>query len=104
MSDHIDLENHPVAAAWLQAARAATAEIGRLTEIRDEAIQHVKDSLGDHTEARIDGHPVATWAWSKPGQRLDRKKLEGDFGKAVIDTYLVDNAPARPFRILEVSE
>lgn len=99
MSDHTELD--PATAAWLHAARAANAEIARLTEVRDVAISRVKDALGDHTEARVGGHPVATWAWSKPGQRLDRKKLEGDYGKDVIDAYLVDNTPARPFRILE---
>jgi hypothetical protein len=90
----------PAAAAWLKAARAATAEIIRLTEIRDRAIGHVKDALGDAEQATIGGCPVATWAWSKPGQRLDRKKLEADYGTDVIAAYLVDNQPARPFRIL----
>lgn len=98
MTDHVDLD--PSTAAWLSAARAATAEIARLSEIRDRAIQHVKDTLGDAEEARVDGKPVVTWAWSKPGQRLDRKKLEGDYGADVIAAYLVDNQPSRPFRLL----
>jgi len=89
------------AAAWLQAARAAATEIQRLTAIRDRAIGHVKDALGDHETGTINGKPAVTWAWSKPGQRLDRKKLEGDFGKDIIAKYLVDNQPARPFKILD---
>jgi hypothetical protein len=89
------------AAAWLQAARAATAEITRLTEIRDRALDHVKQAMGDSEAATINGRPAVTWAWSKPGQRLNRTKLEEAFGVEVIAGYLVDNKPSRPFRILE---
>ena len=87
-------------AAWLKAARAANTEIARLTEIRDRAIDHVKNVMGDSEAATVNGKPAATWSWSKPGQRLDRKKLEENFGKDVIAGFLVDNQPARPFRIL----
>lgn len=96
----IDLDGS--SAAWLEAARAAKAEIARLQEIYDKAIEHVKDCLGGCEEARLNGKPVVSWTWSRPGQRLDRKKLEEAFGKEVIDGYLVDNTPARPFRILDV--
>lgn len=87
-------------AAWLEAARAASKEIARLSEIRDRALGHVKHAMGDAEAATVNGKPAVTWAWSKPGQRLDRKKLEGDFGPEVIAKYLVDNQPARPFRIV----
>jgi len=88
------------ATAWLQAARAADKEIARLSEIRDRAAYHVKEAMGDTETATVNGKPAVTWAWSKPGQRLDRKKLEGDFGAGVIAGYLVDNKPSRPFRII----
>jgi hypothetical protein len=90
-----------VTAAWLKAARVAAAEIARLQEVKERAIGHVKEALGDAEEGTIEGRPAVTWAWSKPGQRLDRKKLEGDFGADVIAAYLVGNQPARPFRILD---
>ena len=102
MTDHADLG--PVPAAWLKAIAAWDAQIAELTAKRARAIEIVKETLGDATEARIDGKPVATWAWSKPGQRLDRKKLEGDYGADVIAAYLIDNAPARPFKILAGDE
>lgn len=86
--------------AWLEAARAAKAEIARLEEIVERAIYHVKDAMGDDEQATVNGHPVVTWGWSKPGQRLDRKKLEADYGPEEIARYLVDNKPARPFKIL----
>ena len=98
MTDHVELDG--TTAAWLEAARAASAEIARLSEIKERAIQHVKDTLGDTPEGRVNGKPVVTWAWSKPGQRLDRKKLEGDYGTDVIAAYLVDNQPSRPFKML----
>jgi hypothetical protein len=88
------------AAAWLQAARAAGKEIARLEEIRDRALFHVKEAMGDTEQATVNGRPAATWAWSKPGQRLDRKKLEEAYGQEEIARYLVDNKPARPFKIV----
>jgi hypothetical protein len=94
-------ELDPAAAAWLKAARAASAEITRLTQIRDRAAGHVKQAMGDDETATLGGRPVVSWAWSKPGQRLDRKKLEADYGPDVIAKYLVDNQAARPFKILD---
>lgn len=88
------------AAAWLEAARAANAEIARLSEIRDRALDHVKNAMGDHEAATVNGKPAVTWAWSKPGQRLDRKKLEEAYGTETIAGYLVPNQPARPFKII----
>lgn len=90
------------AAAWLEAARAANAEITRLTGIRDRAIQHVKDVMGDAEEASVNGRPVVSWAWSKPGQRIDKNALEADHGPQFLAKYLVDNKPARPFRLLDL--
>lgn len=94
-------ELDPVAAAWLTAAKAAKAEIARLEEIRDRAVEHVQAAMGDREEATVGGHPAVTWAWSKPGKRLDRKALEADHGPEFVAKYLVDNTPARPFRILD---
>ena len=93
-------ELDPTIAAWVQAARAAADQITYYQEIKARAVEHIQAAMGDATEATVDGKPVVSWAWSKPGQRLDRNKLEGDFGADVIAQYLVDNKPARPFRLL----
>jgi hypothetical protein len=90
----------PDAVAWLRAAQAAKTEISRLQEICQRAIEHVQQAMGDHDEATISGRPAVTWAWSKPGQRLDRRKLEEAYGAETIAAYLVDNQPARPFKII----
>jgi hypothetical protein len=91
----------PTAAAWLQAARAAKAEIARLEEIAERAISHVKNAMGDAEHATVNGKPAVTWAWSKPGKRIDRKALEADHGPEFVAKYLVDNVPARPFKLLD---
>jgi hypothetical protein len=101
MTGHVDLDRDPVTAAWLRAITGWDTQIAELQAKRARAVDLIKAAMQDATEARIGGRPVATWTWSKPGQRLDRKKLEGDFGKDVIDGYLTDNTPARPFKILE---
>jgi hypothetical protein len=94
-------ELDPATAAWLAAARAASAEIAKLTEVRNRATEHVQAAMGDREEATVGGQPAVTWAWSKPGKRLDRKALEADHGPEFVAKYLVDNTPARPFRILD---
>jgi hypothetical protein len=94
------VELDPVTAAWYQAINGWDAEIAALKEKRERAIGLIQAAMGDHDQATIGGRPAATWAWSKPGQRIDRAKLEGDYGTDVIAQYLVDNKPARPFRIL----
>jgi hypothetical protein len=93
-------ELDPTAAAWLHAAHTAKAEIDRLTEIYDRAVFQVKEAMGDAEKATLGGKPAVTWAWSKPGKRLDRGKLEEAFGADVIAGYLVDSKPARPFKIV----
>lgn len=102
MTDHVDLDG--TTAAWLEAAKAANVEIARLTDIRDRAIQHVKDTLGDAGEGWLNGKPVVTWTWNKPARQLDRKKLEEAYGADVIAAYDVDKKPARPFRIVEADK
>jgi hypothetical protein len=96
-------ELDPATAAWLAAARAARTEIARLEEICTRATGHVQAAMGDHEEATVGGRPAVTWAWSKPGKRLDRKALEADHGPEFVAKYLVENTPARPFRILDVT-
>jgi len=98
MTDHIELD--AATAAWLQAARNATAEIARLTEVRDVAIQHVKDALGECAEARVGGKPVVTWAYSKPAEYIDKKGLEAAH-PAIAAMFTRLKSPARPFRLLD---
>ncbi len=86
------------AAAWLAAARAAKARIAELEQVAERAIGHVQAAMGDADEATVGGRTAVTWAWSKPGKRLDRAALEADFGD--LKAYEVDNKPARPFRIV----
>jgi hypothetical protein len=93
-------ELDPTIAAWVEVIKAADTQIAYYTGIRGRAIEHVKDAMGDTEQATINGLPAVSWAWSKPAQRLDRSKLEADFGADVIAGYLVDNKPARPFRLL----
>lgn len=104
MTDHVDLDKDPVIAAWFQAIEGWDQQLAEIKEKRERAVELIKAAMGDAEQARIGGKPVATWAWSKPGQRIDRKKLEGDYGADVIAAYLVDNAPARPFKILAGDE
>jgi hypothetical protein len=93
-------ELDPAGAAWLKAAQAASAEIARLTEIRDRAIEHIQAEMGDSETATIDGRPAVTWAWSQPSKRLDKKALEADHGPEFVARYLVEAKAARPFRIV----
>jgi hypothetical protein len=90
----------PVTAAWVEAAKAATAEIARWAEIRDRAYERIKDAMGDSPEARIGGRPAVSWAWSKPARYLDAKALAADLPD-IAAKYTAYRQPARPFKILD---
>lgn len=100
MPDAIELNT--TIAAWVEAIRAADAEIARLTEMRDRAVYQVQAAMGDAVEATIGGRPVITWKPAKPSMRLDRFKLEETYGVDEIALFLVPSKAARPFRILAV--
>jgi len=104
MSDYVNLDANPVTAAWFGAIRTWDTQIAELQEKRARAFDLIQQAMGDHAEARIDGKPVITWAWSKPSMRLDRKALEADLGPDTVSKYLVESKPARPFRILAGDE
>lgn len=93
----IDLDS--TTAAWVQAAAAASTEIARLTAIRDRAIEHVKQAMGDAVQARIGGQPAVTWAWSKPATCIDVKALTADLPD-VAAKYTREKQAARPFKII----
>lgn len=100
MTDHIDLENHPVAAAWLTHCAQLRREITKLQEEYDHGVEAIKHVMGDTTEARINGQPVITWAPSRPAEYLDSKALKADHPDLAAE-YTRLKAAARPFRILE---
>lgn len=93
----VDLD--PTVAAWLEAARTAKAEIARLTQIYDRAVDHVKQAMGDAAEARVGGRPAVTWAWSKPSPYIDKKALEADHPD-IAARYTRMKQPARPFKLI----
>lgn len=97
MTDHVELD--ATTAAWRMAIPVIDAKIAELQEQRARAVEHVKAAMGDATEARIDGKPVASWAWSKPATEIDRKALERDLPE-IAARYTREKSAARPFRIL----
>lgn len=88
-------------AAWLAAARAASAEIARQTEIRDRAYEQIKAAMGDATSATVGGVEVITWRPSKPGEYLDAKALTAAHPD-IAAAFLKTKTAARPFKILDV--
>jgi predicted phage-related endonuclease len=99
--EHVELD--PAIAAWYEAARAAAAEIARYGEIRNRAIEHIQNAMGDAVEARIGGRPVVSWKPSKPSEYIDAKALRDELPD-VAAKYTKLKAPARPFKILAGDE
>jgi len=96
----VNLEDHPVAAAWLTHCSQLRAEIAKLQAEYDRGIQAIKDAMGEDEEATVGGHVVVTWAWSKPAEYLDGKALKADLPD-VAARYTKEKAAARPFRLTE---
>jgi len=101
MPEHVELD--PAVAAWYEAARTASAEIARLSEIKTRAIDHIQQAMGDAHEARIGGKPVVTWKPSKAAPYIDKKALETDLPE-IAAKYTKYKQPARPFKLLDGSE
>jgi hypothetical protein len=98
MPEHVELD--PAVAAWYQAAKAAAAEITRCTEIRNRAIEHIQNAMGDAEQATIDGRPVVSWKPSKPAPYIDKKALETDLPE-IAAKYTAYKKGARPFKLLD---
>lgn len=95
----VDLDQ--ITAAWITALRQWNAEIKRLEELRDQAIEIVKDRMGVAVEARIDGVPVVSWATSRPATYIDKAALERDHPD-IAARYTKEKKAARPFKLLEL--
>jgi predicted phage-related endonuclease len=100
VSEHIDLD--PVGAKLYDAYVLLGTQINDLTEKRERIREQLEARIGDATQARIDGTPVISWAWSKPGTRLDGKALAKDHPD-IYAKYVRENKASRPFKLMDAS-
>jgi len=97
VSDHIDFTDH---ATELAALRHLRTQIAELKETEAALEQRIKDRLGAHTEARVNGRPVLTWRWTKPRQQVDTRALRREHPDLVAD-YTRTTEASRRFVLLE---
>src|SRR5215469_6931765 len=96
----MNLDNNPVAVAWITHCTQLRAEIAKLQDEYDRGIQAIKDAMGDEEEATIAGHVVATWRPSAPAEYLDARTLRADHHEPAAQYTKLKNA-ARPFRLTD---
>ncbi|MEV7011570.1 UvrD-helicase domain-containing protein [Streptosporangium sp. NPDC051022] len=87
---------------WLNLAKEAKANKTRWADIEAQAVEKLKDFLGDREEATVHGRPAVTWKTSKPGTQLDGKRLAQDHPD-IYQAYLVEKKAARPFKLVDES-
>ncbi|GHH67526.1 hypothetical protein GCM10017673_14650 [Streptosporangium violaceochromogenes] len=87
---------------WLNLAREARGHKTRWAEIEAQAVEKLKDFLGDREEATVHGRPAITWKPSKPGTQLNGSALKKDHPD-IYQAYLVEKKAARPFKIADES-
>ena len=73
---HVDITSEATLVAALRITRAQIAE---QKEIEQAITAKLKDLLGDATEARIGGAPVATYRWTKPRESIDVRALRKEY-------------------------
>lgn len=76
MAEHVDITDEATLVAALRITRAQIAE---QREIEKAIEDKIKALLGDATEARIGGAPVATYRWTKPRESLDVKEFRKEY-------------------------
>lgn len=100
MSEHIDITDEATLVAALRLVRTQIAE---QREIEDAIVAKIKDRLGEATEARIGGAPVATWRWTKPRESVDVRALRKEYPD-LVDEFTRASAPSRRFVLLDPTE
>lgn len=94
------LELDTSAQSWLDAYRTAKANAAAWEEIAKRAREQLEAALGDHTAATVDGRRVVTFAWSKPAERLDVRRLRRELPQ-VAEEYTTLGQPVRSLRFVE---
>lgn len=102
MTEHVNLEDNPVAAAWLAHCAELRKEIAKLQAEYDRGTEAIKDAMGDSSEARLGGVPVVTWRTSQPAKYIDTTALRAELPD-VAARFTRLKAAARPFKILDTA-
>lgn len=76
MAEHVDITDEATLVAALRITRAQIAE---QKEVEEALVGKIKDLLGDATEARIGGAPVAYYRWTKPRESVDVRALRTEY-------------------------
>ncbi|MFD0884610.1 UvrD-helicase domain-containing protein [Streptosporangium algeriense] len=87
---------------WLDLVKKARENKTQWAEIEAQAIEKLKDFMGDREEATVHGRPAISWKTSKPGTQLNGAALKKDHPD-IYQAYLVEKKAARPFKLVDES-
>lgn len=97
---HVDITDEATLVAALRITRAQIAE---QKEIEEALVGKLKALLGDATEARIGGAPVAYYRWTKPRETVDTRALRKAHPDLVAEFTRTGQA-SRRFVLLDPTE
>lgn len=102
--EYVDIDD---LAHWLAADRDLTRQLddlalktAEITKARDTVRSKIQERIGEAPQARVNGIPVISWAYSKPGSHLDQKQLKADHPD-LVDRYMVPSKAARKYVLLD---
>jgi predicted phage-related endonuclease len=99
MAEHVDITSEATLVAALRLVRARIAE---QKELEEGILGKLKELLGESTEARIGGKPVAYYRWTKPVSRVDTRRLCKEHPD-LVEEYTRVGEPSRRFVLLDPS-
>lgn len=82
---------------WVTLYDQATAEISRLTEVKDAARRMIEQTLGEHEVGTVGGRPAFRFTYVT-SQRVDQKKLAAE-NPDLVEKYKVPSTSRRFTRV-----
>lgn len=96
--DVIELDTQ--ARTLLETYKTARANAAQWEEVAATTRAQLEAVLGDAQAATIDGQKAISYAWSKPVERLDTKRLKAE-RPDIAAAFMAPALPTRSFRLVE---
>lgn len=89
----------PLDGGLIEAYRRLSAQIDELTLARGQIRARIEAALGGRETGLVDGKPAVSFAWRKPAERIDSRRLRAEQPE-IWAAYARAGAPSRSFRLL----
>lgn len=90
----------PLDGGLIEQYRRLSAQLDEISMARDQIRARIEATLGDHETGLVNGKPAVSFAWTRPAERIDSRRLRAEQPE-LWAAYAVTGAPSRRFRLLD---